>query len=348
MSLNKRLISGEAPAPGPAGFRALGFTGNGGSQTVSGMGFHPDIVWIKDRDTAYQHNIYFNSGGTGAAGWALEPSGTSSKYSLSGLTGFNSDGFVLGSNAGNNQGSSPNVAYGWKVSDTVDDFNTNTTGSIDASYQLVSDTRGMSTFTYTGTGSAGTLGHGLSAAPEVVLIKTASHTSDWPMYHKDLTDASYRMVFNTTAAENTDNNPWNSTDPTSSVISIGNSGNTIQSGRTFICWAMHSVDKFSKFGQYTGNGSTTGPTVTLGFKPAFLLIRRQDSADNGYIFDSARHGDDNNNLALIPNSNVAESVGNLGDGYDFLSNGFQVVSSDSGVNANNGKYVYMAFADNGD
>ena len=85
MSLNKRLISGEAPTPGPAGFRALGFTGNGGAQTVTGMGFQPDIVWIKDRDTAYQHNIYFSSGGTGAAGWALEPSGTSAKYALSGL-----------------------------------------------------------------------------------------------------------------------------------------------------------------------------------------------------------------------------------------------------------------------
>ena len=348
MSLNKRLISGEAEA-GPIGFRALSFTGNGSTQTVTGMGFQPDIVWIKDRDTSYQHNIYFSSGGTGAAGWALEPSGTTAKYSLSGLTGFNSDGFVLGSNAGNNQSSSPNVAYGWKVNDVVDDFSTNTTGTIDASYQQVNNDRGMSTFVYTGSGSDATVGHGLSSAPEVVLIKTSSHTSDWPMYHKDLTNASYRMVFNTTAAENTDNNPWNGTDPTSSVISIkGDAGNVNQSGRSFLCWAMHSVDKFSKFGQYTGNGSTTGPTVTLGFKPAFLLIRRQDSADNGYIFDNARHGDDNNNLALIPNSNVAESVGNLGDGYDFLSNGFQVVGSDSGINANNGKYIYMAFADNGD
>ncbi len=350
MSLNKRIISGKKQL-GPAGFRALSFTGNGGSQTVTGVGFQPDIVWIKDRDTAYQHNIYFSSGGTGAAGWALEPSGTTAKYALSGLTGFNSDGFVLGSNAGNNQNSSPNVAYCWKINEytTSDDVEQgNTDGTITTNYLQANTELGISTFTYEGTGSAGTLGHGLNSAPEFVVIKTASHTSDWPHYHKDLTDASYRMVFNTTAAENTSNNPWNSTAPTSSVISIGNSGNTIQNGRDFICWAMHSVDGFSKFGQYTGNGSTTGPTVDLGFKPAFLHIRRQDSADNGYIFDSARHGDDNNNLALVPNNNTAESVGNLGDGYDFLSNGFQVVSSDSGVNANNGKYIYMAFADNGE
>ena len=350
MSLNKRIISGKKPL-GPAGFRALLFTGNGGSQTVTGMGFQPDIVWIKDRDTAYQHNIYFSSGGTGAAGWALEPSGTTAKYSLQGLTGFNSDGFVLGSNNGNNQNSSPNVAYGWKINEyttSSDVVQGNTDGTITTNYLQANTELGISTFTYTGTGSAGTLGHGLNSAPEFVTIKTTSHTSDWPVYHKDLTSASYRMVFNTTAAENTDNNPWNGTAPTSSVISIGNSGNTIENGRTFICWAMHSVDGFSKFGQYTGNYSTSGPTVDLGFNPAFVLIRRQDSGDNGYIFDSARHEDTNNNLALFPNNNNGESVGNLGNGISFLSNGFQVVSSDSGLNANNGKYVYMAFADNGD
>ena len=314
------------------------------------MGFQPDIVWIKDRDTGYQHNIYFSSGGTGTAGWALEPSGTTAKYSLQGLTGFNSDGFVLGSNAGNNQSSSPNIAYGWKINEytTSSDVTTNTDGTITTNYLQANTELGISTFTYTGTGNAGTLGHGLNSAPEFVTIKTASHTSDWPVYHKDLTSASYRMVFNTTAAENTSNNPWNGTAPTSSVISIGNSGNTIQSGRTFICWAMHSVDGFSKFGQYTGNYSTSGPTVDLGFNPAFVLIRRQDSGDNGYIFDSARHEDTNNNLALFPNNNNGESVGNLGNGISFLSNGFQVVSTDSGINANNGKYVYMAFADNGD
>ena len=350
MSLNKRIISGKKPLC-PAGFRALTFTGNGGTQTVTGMGFQPDIVWIKDRDTAYQHNIYFSSGGTGAAGWALEPSGTTAKYSLSGLTGFNSDGFVLGSNNGNNQNSSPNVAYGWKINEytTSDDVvQGNTDGTITTNYLQANTELGISTFTYTGTGNAGTLGHGLNSAPEFVTIKTSSHTSDWPVYHKDLTDATYRMVFNTTAAENTSNNPWNGTAPTSSVISVGNSGNTIQNGRHFICWAMHSVDGFSKFGQYTGNYSTSGPTVDLGFNPAFVLIRRQDSADNGYIFDSARHEDTNNNLALFPNNNNGESVGNLGNGISFLSNGFQVVSTDSGINANNGKYVYMAFADNGD
>jgi len=344
MSLNKRLISGEAPAPGPAGFRALGFTGNGGAQTVTGMGFHPDIVWIKDRDTAYQHNGYFNSGGTGAAGWALEFSGTSSKYSLSGLTGFNSDGFVLGNNAGNNQGSSPNIAYGWKVSDTVDDFNTNTTGTIDASYQLVSDTRGMSTFVYTGSGSDATVGHGLSSAPEVVLIKTSSHTSNWPVYHKDLTNASYRLVFDENLAENTDNNPWNSTAPSSSVISIkGDAGNVNASGRSFICWAMHSVDKFSKFGSYTGNGSNDHAITGLGFSPNFLIIKDTDSTEQWYMFDTTRGA----SKFLHCNINNAEGTDSTTRLKSFDSDGF-TLGTDGSVNSNNNKYIYMAWSDNGD
>ena len=350
MSLNKRIISGKAPS-GPVGFRPLLFTGNGGSQTVTGMGFQPDIVWIKDRDTAYQHNIYFSSGGTGTAGWALEPSGTSAKYSLQGLTGFNSDGFTLGSNAGNNQSSSPNIAYGWKINEytTSSDVTTNTDGTITTNYLQANTELGISTFTYTGTGSAGTLGHGLNSAPEFVVVKTASHTSDWPVYHKDLTSASYRLVMNENYAENTDNNPWNGTAPTSSVISVGNSGNTIASGRTFICWAMHSVDKFSKVGIYTGNGSTTGPVVTTGFEPAFLWIKRISATDEWYIYDSVRDTSNPRSKIFLGRANNAELDNETYYGMDFLANGFQPRNSlGSATNYNGEKYVYIAFADNGD
>ena len=347
MSLNKRLISGKAEA-GPIGFRALGFTGNGSTQSVSGTGFHPDIVWIKDRDTAYQHNIYFNSGGTGAAGWALEPSGTAARYTLSGLTGFanSSNGFTLGSNAGNNQGSSPNIAYCWKVhEDTIDDFQTNDDGNIDATYQLVSTTRGISTFTFTtpaSPGSGTTVGHGLGTTPEVIIQKRTDATENWYVYHTAMgTNKGVRL--DGTGAEESYTNLYGTVNSSVYCPSFTLSGN-----QPCIAWAMHSVDKFSKFAGYTGNGSTTGPTITLGFKPALLIIRRVDSGDNWLMFDSTRHGDDNNNLVLICNNNTAESNPNLGDGVDFLSNGFQPVSSDGSINANNGEYIYMAWADNGD
>lgn len=351
MSLNKRLISGEEPEPGPARFRPLLFTGNGGTKSVTGMGFKPDLVWIKDRDTGYQHNLYANSGGTGAAGWALEPNGTPARYSLSGLTGFNSDGFTVGSNAGNNQSSSPNISYGWRIadSDEGDDFNTNSSGDINASYQIASSTVGMSTFVYTGSGNGGdTIGHGLSAAPEVVIIKKTSGTENW-YYQSETQLGNWNQNVRLDSTNAVATSTTFVTGVSSSLITLGTSTAVNGSSTAYFGWAMHSVDKFSKYGYYTGNGSTTGPTVTLGFKPALLIIKRVDSGDNWLMFDSARHADTNNNLAMIINGGFrTESVGNLGDGYNFLSNGFQCVSSDSGVNANNGKYIYMAWADNGD
>ena len=201
----------------------------------------------------------------------------------------------------------------------------------------------MSTFVYTGSGSDATVGHGLSSAPEVVLIKTSSHTSNWPVYHKDLTNASYRLVFDENLAENTDNNPWNSTAPSSSVISIkGDAGNVNQSGRSFICWAMHSVDKFSKFGSYTGTGSALSVTG-VGFSPNFLIIKDTDSTEQWYMFDTTRGA----SKFLHCNINNAEGTDSTSRLTSFDADGFSL-GTDGAVNGSSHKYIYMAWNDNGD
>tara|TARA_X000000368_G_scaffold130227_1_gene102360 strand:+ start:173 stop:1192 length:1020 start_codon:yes stop_codon:yes gene_type:complete len=337
MSINKKLLNKTAAVAGPVGFSALTYTGNGSALTVTGVGFHPDLVWVKDRDTAYQHNLYFNSGGTGAAGWALEPSGTSARYTLSGLTGFNSDGFVLGSNAGNNQSSSPNIAYCWKVSDVVDDFQTNDDGNIDATYQLVSATRGISTFTFTtpaSPGSGTTVGHGLGTTPDVIIMRRTDATEDWYVYHTAM-GANEFLRLNLNNAQATATNLFGTVNSSVFCPSFTLSGN-----QPCIAWAMNSVAGFSKFSSYTGTGSALSVTG-LGFSPNFLIIKDTDSTEQWYMFDTPR----GHSKFLHCNNNNAEGTDATTRLTSFDADGFSL-GTDGAVNGSGNKYIYMAWSMN--
>ena len=202
--------------------------------------------------------------------------------------------------------------------------------------------------TYTGNGVASTIGHGLNDVPAMIITKVRNNTGgNWGVYHKSIGNTG-AVFLNVTNATSTSSLYWNNTTPTSSVFSVG-SNNTDTNWNTynFISYCFSEVAGYSKFGSYTGNGSTSGPTVTTGFKPAFVLIKKSSSSGtNWMMYDNTRSVANPANNILTANTNNAEATST--NQIDFNSDGFQITGSSGGVNTSGDTYIYMAFADTRD
>tara|TARA_Y100000015_G_scaffold21298_1_gene20687 strand:+ start:4242 stop:7550 length:3309 start_codon:yes stop_codon:yes gene_type:complete len=324
-------------------FNVLTYTGNGGTQTITGLSFQPDFVWLKRRNSDAEQMLNHPNIGIGEyyrPSYASQGRLTRSDV----ITSLNSNGFSLGAESITNNNNDTYVAYCWKVNGgtTV----SNTDGTTNSTVQVNAD-KGISMITYSGAGADRTVGHGLGKVPELFFMMDRYNGGGWRMWHKSL-DGANKYLEMGTGSQSTSSSIWQNTLPTSSVFYLGNVVPPNGSGRAHVCWAFTSIDGHSSFDSYAGNGSSAGPIVELGFKPALLIIRRIDSGDHFYMFDSKRETSNPRNVALFMNSSAAESTGNLGTGVDFLSNGFQVTSTDSGINANGGKYIYMAWAQDPD
>ena len=210
-----------------------------------------------------------------------------------------------------------------------------------ANWNTVSTTAGFAIGAYTGTGGVKTVGHGLGKAPECILVKCRSDAIDWCVYFGDPTDS---LTLNDAAARDDNDNRWNDTAPTSTVFTIYSSNEVNDSGKTYVYYAFAGIEGFSKFGLYTGNASTDGPMVTLGFRPAFVIIKRLDAGSMGWgMFDNKRSPSNEVDELLYANSNDAEADS---DSLNFLSNGFKVITSGSDfINGSGGTMFYMAFAE---
>ena len=324
-------------------FNILTYTGNGGTQSITGLSFQPDFVWLKRRNSDAEQMLNHPNVGTGEY---YRPSYASQGRLIRSdvITSLNSNGFSLGAESITNNNNDTYVAYCWKVNGgtTV----SNTDGSTTSTVQVNAD-KGISMINYGGNGSTATVGHGLGKVPHLFFMMDRYNGGGWLMWHKGLNDANKYLEMGT-GSVSTSSSMWNNTLPTSTVFSLGNNVPPNGSGRQHVCWAFTSIDGHSSFDSYAGNGSSAGPIVELGFKPALLIIRRIDSGDHFYMFDSKRETSNPRNVALFMNSSGAEATGNLGTGVDFLSNGFQVTSTDSGLNYNGGKYIYMAWAQDPD
>jgi hypothetical protein len=200
--------------------------------------------------------------------------------------------------------------------------------------------------TYTGTGANATVGHGLGVAPGMVIVKSRSSVYDWGVYHSANTasPATQRLLLSSTAATDTNSTYWNNTAPTSSVFSLGSQPNVNNSASTYVAYCFAPVAGYSAFGSYTGNGSTDGPFVFLGFRPRFVMIKRTDAVNNWVIYDTARNTFNKTSKYLYAQSSQAE-VDDTVDYIDILSNGFKPRATWSGLNASGGTYIYMAFAE---
>jgi hypothetical protein len=317
------------------------YTGNGSTQTISGLGFSPDLVWIKSRSGSFFHRLYDTIRGTTKA---LYSNSTDTEGLYQGdyenFTAFNSDGFSLGSatiDDGINKNSSTFAAWAWDAgSSTV----TNTQGSI-TSQVRANPSAGFSVVTYTGNGSSNqTVGHGLGAAPHFIICKIRSGSDNWAVYHRSL-GATGRISLNTTGAAFY-GNAWDVT-PTSSVFTIQTSGEVNGNGSTYVAYCFAPVAGYSSAFSYTGNGSSDGPMCYLGFRPRFIIQKRTDSAGSWLLIDTARDPVNVARNEMFANSSAAEY--DNGSLIDVLSNGFKIRASFANMNASGGSFIGFAFAE---
>ena len=311
------------------------WTGNGGTQSITGVGFQPDFTWIRERSEARGHNLtdavrgapkYINTSSTGAEETSISTT----------LTSFDSDGFSLGSYDDVNKNSETYVGWSWKANGVG---SANTDGTINTTATSVNTTAGFSIITYTGTGSAGTIGHGLNVVPDFWMVKARSETRAWYGWSKGM---SYGDVvnFQSSGAKSTDTSLFTSNAPTNQVINLGSSVGVNNSGQTFVCYAFSSKTGYSKFGSYTGNGNADGTFVYTGFKPAFVIIKNSSNAHNWTMIDNKRLGYNDKNYILFPDLSNAEPTTSE---TDILSNGFKIRASANGVNQSGNTMIYMAF-----
>jgi hypothetical protein len=336
----KALCTTNLPTPtiadGSDYFDAKLWTGNGSTQTISGLEFSPDLVWIKSRSGAYSHLLFDQIRGT-TKYLRSDNSGAEGTDSNS-LTAFTSDGFSVGTTNAVNQNSGSLVAWAWDAgSSTVSNTDGSTTSSVRAS-----QTAGFSIVSYTGNGSNSTIGHGLNAAPEMIMIKKRSASQNWVVYHAGIGATKALYLDGTTAAVSS-SNFFQNTDPTSSVFSVGTGNGVNTNTETFIAYCFAPVSGYSQFGEYAGNSSTDGPFIHTNFRPAFLILKRYDTTSDWIMLDSTRDTFNAAEKYLYPHANGVEQAYDV---VDFLSNGFKLRYAGGLANQTGNEYIYIAFAEN--
>jgi len=302
-------------------FQCSLYAGNAGTQTITHGGnsdLQADMVWLKGRNHAESTFVTDSVRGVDSQLYTNATNAVGTETNV--VTAFGSDSFNIGNYSDINTNGKNYVSWNWKESAT-------------AGFDIVA---------YTGSGSAKTVSHSLSAIPKMIIVKSRSATGQWAVQHATLGPTKWTELQATTATDFS-TAIWNDTAPTSSVFTVGTNARTNGNGTTYIAYCFAEKQGYSKFGFYTGNGNTNGTFVYTGFKAAFVLLRRTDSARDWLLHDSKRYPF-NEPVAKIlkPNSTGTEAdTGNI----DILSNGFKLLSTGTNSNVNGGNYIYMAFAE---
>jgi hypothetical protein len=304
--------------------------------TVDGNGnnlaLQPDLIWHKARNNSQSHYLVDSVRG----GSSLLRSSTTGAESTGStfISAFSSPGYTATTALLTN--TYPYAAWLWKANGAGVG---NTDGTITSTVSA-NTTAGFSIVTYTGTGVAGTVGHGLGAVPKLVIVKNRSVTGDWEVRHASIA-ATKSIYLNLTNAETT-SPVWNNTAPTSSVFSVGTASTPNGSGNNLVAYCFAEIAGFSKFGSYTGNGSTDGPFVFCGFRPKYVLIKRSDSAEDWRVVDTARTTYNAMGEVLYPNTSGAAASPTF---CDLTASGFKIRSTDVAFNGSGGTYIFCAFAE---
>jgi hypothetical protein len=324
------------------------------SRALTGFGHQPDLVWTKHRGSGSINPTITDSvrGGDkqlATATTAAEDAGSHGKISAFGTDGITVIDGTSGSypklyfNKLNPFGASVGgnyVGWSWKMNGSG---SSNTEGSLNTTANSVDTTAGQAIISYTGNGTDGaTIGHGLDTAPDVLLLKDRDNTRNWRVLHTGYGDASKNCLLNSNAAIATRADDFNSTYPSSTLITLG--GDAAVNGNTtkYIIYAFSSVKGYSKHGSYTGNGSTDGAFVYTGFRPAFIIIKNTARSDNWYLFDNKRGGFNVDNDFIFPDLPNAEVTS---DQIDILSNGFKCRNGNDAINSSGELIIYLAFAE---
>ena len=313
------------------------YTGTGSELAVTGVGFQPDFVWSKNRQEGEGHRLFDSV--RGATKFIRSNNSDAEGTAAQTLKSFDSDGVTIGTDADMNTSGEANVLWNWKAGTSFsNDASATGVGSIDSTGSK-STIAGFSIISFTGTESGTpSIAHGLSAKPEWILSRPRDVSDNWMVFHGSFSAQEY-ISLNTTGAQADASSVWNSL-PSSTVINMGDNAGVNDDG-AMIMYAWHSVQGFSKFGNYTGNGSADGNFVYLGFKPAFILLKGTANSENWSIYDNRREGYNVDNDLLNSNTGNAEGTS---DDIDLLSNGFKV-RRQTGLLNDAQNYIYMAFAE---
>ena len=334
-----------------AHFHTRLFQGDGSSgltvtNNANAGDFKPDWLWIKNRTGTYQTRSHELMDSNRGANKALEADDTEDEFTRTGTNSFNTNGFTVGDDYGVNPPSgTTSVAWQWKANGgttTTNDASATSVGTIDSVYQA-NTTAGFSIVTYTGTGSAGTIAHGVGATPHWVLVKNRS-TDDrqWYNQHIGNSSASKGQTLSTNGAEQTLSAVFGDTRASSTVFTVGDNNSINDSGDDYVAYVFAPIKGYSKFGTYEANNSTDGPFVYTGFQPAWVMVKSVDATGNWFIMDSTRSDINVSNEIIFGDLGAAEDTSNA---IDFLSNGFKLRNSGSGGLNYQNTYLYIAFAE---
>ena len=315
------------------------YTGDASTQAVTGVGFAPNMTWIKNRSASGDHSLYDTPRG---ATKCIIPNVNDDEQTYStGLTVFGSDGFTVGSQAIVNGSGNNIVSWNWKMGTTSGLSG----GTITPSAYSIDATRKQGVYAYTGNGTGGaTFAHGLGTAPHMVIVKNLTTGGDYWNVNFPFTSlgSTGRLYLNDPGANSATSAAWNSTVPTSTLITLGSNGEVNGSAKSMIFYAFAPVKGYSAFGEYESNEDADGPFIYTGFRPGFVILKNIDRSEGWDIYDTKRNTGNLTDNFLKANSNAAEEV-NSTLAIDILSNGFKIRTTSTEIN--HSTVCYAAFAE---
>ena len=306
-------------------FETVLYTGSGSEKAITSLGFSPDFVWLKNRETTDQHNLIDTV--RGATKEINSDNHQVESTVAQGLKSFDSNGFTLGTDLEYNTDTETYVSWNW----------------------LESVTAGFDIVGWTGDGeSSKTLSHNLGVVPDVMMVKNRDGANSWRNFHSKMASdpQTDHMVLDTNLGVADDGygaSSWNDTMPTSSNFYVGDSGSVNTDTEDYIAYLWANVEGFSKLGSYTGNGNVDGPFVWCGLSPSFVMTKGT-AAGNWKMWDNKRIPYNVITTSLAADTTAADNTGTA-QYIDFLSNGFKIRGSDTATNGDGTLYIFMAFAE---
>ena len=313
----------------------------------TGVGFSADITWIKSSTYVDNPNLFDTV--RGATKYLYPNKAWIEDTSVQSLISWQADGFTVGTNNDVNRAAQTFASWNWKAG-TTSGITTNGSTTITPAAYSFSTTAGISILKYEGNGTSDAkLAHGLGVAPQQIILKRyENNTEPWGGYNIGvggyLDPEDYGKALNTDGAKDNDASYWNDTKPDSVNITLGNGGRTNESGEDFIAYAFAPVKGFSKFGCYRGSANANGPFIYCGFRPAFIMIKSDDSSTNWAIFDNKRSLYTGNDYAIQLWANDT-AVPGTDQTMEIMSNGFRISRTNTYSNASGAVITYMAFAE---
>lgn len=320
-------------------FNSKTYVGNGGTQSITGIGFQPDFIWLKNRDHTDWH--WWNDSVRGVTKTIHSNVNNAESTQATGITAFDSDGFTVGADGSTNRNSEDFIAWNWKGGTTSGLSGGNITPSV-YSYNA---TAGFGIYKYTGNGSSDqTIPHGLGKKPAMVIYKRLDSGTNW-VVQSHYFGNRVQLVLNGADGLATDSRLGASDNWDATNFNVGTYGDINNNGSPHVAYVFTNIKGYQKIGLYKGNGNGSGTFVYTGFRPRFLLVKRSNTSGQDWpMFDNALDSNNPRDNRLHANTNAVEYTTRYG--FDFYANGFKARTTDNHFNGASDEYLYWAIAEN--